>query len=196
AHRRPPKAAVDPAAVAEGTFLAQYHFGALDAHLARANLLWHASSGIANRRVIVLFNRAEDPMTADVRRRLDETGFGWVEDMAQVYSADRPFQTAAQELRSQLTALAGTWRSLDVSRWAMAAYLGLRVAGCRKFFRQYNVRGCAMASNFFTETAIVALAAQSEGAIYLRWNKSMHGPFQNIFHRSMAHIAFTWGDYD
>jgi hypothetical protein len=196
AHRRPPNATVDPAAIAEGTFLAQYHFGALDAQLGRANLLWHASSGIAHRRVIVLFNRPEDPMTVDVRQRLAETGFGWVEDMAQVYSADRPFQTVAQELGSQLKALPSSWSSLDVSRWAMAAYLGLRVAGCRQFFRQYNVRACALAWNFFTEAGIVALAAQYEGAIYLRWNKSMHGPFQNIFHRSMAHIAFTWGDYD
>src|SRR5262249_51848947 len=32
--------------------------------------------------------------------------------------------------------------------------------------------------------------------IYLRWNKSMHGPFQNIFQRSMANVAFVWGDYD
>jgi hypothetical protein len=85
---------------------------------------------------------------------------------------------------------------LEVSRWAMTAYIGLRVAGCRKFFREYNVRACAQSSNFFTETAIVALSAQYEDAIYLRWNKSMHGPFQNLFHRSMAHIAFVWGKYD
>jgi hypothetical protein len=196
ANRRPPKAKVDLGAIAEGTFLAQYHFGALDTHLARANLLWHASSGIANRRVIVLINRPEDPMTNDVRRRLDDTGFGWVEDMAQVYSADRPFRTVAQELCSQLTALPRRWSSLAVSRWVIAAYIGLRVAGCRKFFRQYNIRACALSWNFFTETGIVALAAQYEGAIYLRWNKSMHGPFQNIFHRSMAHIAFVWGNYD
>ena len=196
AHRHPPKAAVDPRGIAAGTILAQYHAGALNSQLRRANLLWHESSGIESRRVIVLFNRAEEPINDGVRQLVDRKGFGWIEDMAQVYSAERPLRTFAAELARLLAVLPRHWSSLAVSRWSMLAYLSLRVASCRKLFRRYNVRLCALSWNFFTETGIIALSAQYEGGIYVRWNKSMHGPFQNIFHRAMAHIAFVWGDYD
>jgi hypothetical protein len=196
ARRHPPRADIDADAVAAGTILAQYNAHALDSHLQRANFLWHQSSGIESRRVIVLFNRADAPLDSQARQLVDRMGFGWVEDIAQVYSAEDSVRTFVSVLAELLTVLPLRWSPLDVARWAVLAYISLRVASCRKLFRRFNVRACALSWNFFTETGIVALSAEYEHAIYVRWNKSLHGPFQNIFHRGMAHIAFVWGEYD
>jgi len=196
ARRDPPTAGVDETAVAAGTILAQYNAHALDSHLKRANFLWHRGSGIEAHRVIVLFNRADALLDDHARQLVGGMGFGWIEDTAQVYAADglsRRFLSALAELA---TVLPARWSPVDVARWAILAYVSLRVANCRTLFRRYNVRACALSWNFFTETAIIALSAQYERAIYVRWNKSLHGPFQNIFHRGMAHIAFVWGEYD
>jgi hypothetical protein len=196
ARQHPPRAGVDPDAVAAGTFLAQYNAHALDSHLQRANFLWHQSSGLESRRVIVLFNRTDAPLDSHARQLVDRMGFGWVEDMAQVYSAENSARTFVSVLAELLTVLPIRWSPVDIARWAVLAYISLRVASCRKLFRRYNVRACALSWNFFTETGIIALSAQYEHAVYVRWNKSLHGPFQNIFHRGMAHIAFVWGEYD
>src|SRR5262245_55606768 len=196
AHRRPPTAELDATAIAAGTGLAQYNAHALDSHLQRANFLWHQGSGIESRRVIVLFNRPDAPLDDHARQLVGRMGFGWIDDTAQVYAADGILRTSLSGLAEFLTVLPARWSPVEVARWAVLAYLSLRVATCRKLFRRYSVRACALSWNFFTETGIVALSAQYEHAIYVRWNKSLHGPFQNIFHRSMAHIAFVWGEYD